>query len=64
MIRALFTSATGMQAQQLNLDTVANNLANVNTSGFKRNRVDFQDLLYQTLRPAGTRVANGVEVPT
>ncbi|MBI4246970.1 MAG: flagellar basal-body rod protein FlgG [Candidatus Rokubacteria bacterium] len=64
MIRALFTAATGMQAQQLNLDTIANNLANVNTSGFKRNRVDFQDLLYQTLRPAGTRVAAGVEVPT
>jgi flagellar basal-body rod protein FlgG len=53
-----------MQAQQLNLDTVANNLANVNTTGFKKNRVDFQDLLYQTLRPAGTRVAGGAEVPT
>jgi flagellar basal-body rod protein FlgG len=64
MIRALFTAATGMQAQQLNLDTVANNLANVNTTGFKKNRVDFQDLLYQTLRPAGTRVAGGAEVPT
>ncbi len=64
MIRALFTAATGMQAQQLNLDTIANNLANVNTTGFKRNRVDFQDLLYQTLRPAGTRMAGGVEVPT
>jgi flagellar basal-body rod protein FlgG len=64
MIRALFTAATGMQAQQLNLDTIANNLANVNTTGFKKNRVDFQDLLYQTLRPAGTRVVAGVEVPT
>jgi len=64
MIRALFTAATGMQAQQLNLDTIANNLANVNTTGFKRNRVDFQDLIYQTLRPAGTRVAAGVDVPT
>jgi flagellar basal-body rod protein FlgG len=64
MIRALFTAATGMQAQQLNLDTIANNLANVNTTGFKRNRVDFQDLLYQNLRPAGTRMAGGVEVPT
>ena len=63
MIRALFTASTGMQAQQLNLDTIANNLANVNTSGFKRTRVDFQDLLYQTLRPAGTRTGNG-EVPT
>jgi flagellar basal-body rod protein FlgG len=64
MIRALFTAATGMLAQQLNLDSIANNLANVNTTGFKRNRVDFQDLLYQTLRPAGTRSAGGVEVPT
>ena len=63
MIRALFTASTGMQAQQLNLDTIANNLANVNTNGFKRTRVDFQDLLYQTLRPAGTRTGNG-EVPT
>lgn len=64
MIRALFTAATGMQAQQINLDTVANNLANVNTTGFKRNRVDFQDLLYQTLRAPGTRVTAGAEVPT
>ncbi len=64
MIRALFTAATGMQAQQVNLDTVANNLANVNTTGFKRNRVDFQDLLYQTLRAPGTRVTAGAEVPT
>jgi flagellar basal-body rod protein FlgG len=53
-----------MQAQQLNLDTISNNLANVNTSGFKKNRVDFQDLLYQTLRTPGTRVATGAEVPT
>jgi flagellar basal-body rod protein FlgG len=63
MIRALFTAGTGMQAQQVNLDVVANNLANVNTAGFKRSRVDFQDLLYQTLRPAGTR-AGSTEVPT
>src|SRR5262249_46383423 len=63
MIRALFTAGTGMQAQQLNLDVVANNLANVNTPGFKRSRVDFQDLLYQTLRPAGVRTGGG-EVPT
>lgn len=63
MIRALFTAATGMQAQQLNLDVIANNLANVNTNGFKRSRIDFQDLLYQTLRPAGTRVG-GTEIPT
>ena len=63
MIRALWTAGTGMQAQQLNLDVVANNMANVNTTGFKRSRVDFQDLLYQTLQPAGTRTGGG-EVPS
>lgn len=64
MIRALWTAATGMAAQQLNVDNTANNLANVNTTGFKRSRVDFQDLLYQTLRPAGATVATGAQVPT
>jgi flagellar basal-body rod protein FlgG len=64
MMRALYTSATGMTAQQLNMDVVANNLANVNTSGFKRSRVDFQDLLYQSTREAGTTVAKGAQVPT
>lgn len=64
MMRALWTSATGMMAQQLNMDVVANNLANVNTSGFKRSRVDFQDLLYQSTREAGTTVAKGATVPT
>jgi flagellar basal-body rod protein FlgG len=63
VIRALFTAGTGMQAQQTNLDVIANNLANVNTPGFKRSRVDFEDLLYQTARPAGTRSGSG-EIPT
>jgi len=53
MMRALSTAATGMQAQQLNVDTIANNLANVNTPSFKKTRARFQDLLYQDLRPAG-----------
>jgi flagellar basal-body rod protein FlgG len=53
-----------MMAQQLNMDVVANNLANVNTSGFKRSRADFQDLLYQSTREAGTTVAKGAVVPT
>lgn len=53
MMRALSTAATGMQAQQLNVDTIANNLANVNTPSFKTARVRFQDLMYQDLRPAG-----------
>jgi flagellar basal-body rod protein FlgG len=53
-----------MQAQQLNLDTIANNLANVNTTGFKRTRVDFQDFLYQTYRAPGTIGSQGTTVPT
>ncbi len=54
MIRSLFTAATGMVAQQLNLDVVANNIANVNTSGFKKNKADFQDLMYQIIEEPGT----------
>jgi len=64
MMRALYTSATGMMAQQLNMDVIANNLANVNTVGFKRSRADFQDLLYQEMRPAGAPVAQGAQSPT
>ncbi len=63
MLGALFTSSTGMKAQQLYVDTIANNLANVNTTGFKKSRIDFQDLLYQTLKPAGSETAEGSEVP-
>jgi flagellar basal-body rod protein FlgG len=54
MIRSLFTAATGMIAQQLNLDVIANNLANVNTTGFKKNKADFQDLMYQIIEEPGT----------
>ncbi|MBS1720763.1 MAG: flagellar basal-body rod protein FlgG [Armatimonadetes bacterium] len=53
MMRALNTAATGMVAQQYNLDTIANNLANVNTTAFKGNRAEFQDLMYQTFRASG-----------
>lgn len=64
MIRALWTAATGMQAQQTSIDTIANNLANVNTTGFKQSRTDFQDLLYANLRPAGSDTSqNGTQVP-
>ncbi|MBD3182239.1 flagellar basal-body rod protein FlgG [Candidatus Poribacteria bacterium] len=63
MIRSLWTAASGMAAQQLNTDVIANNLANVNTTGFKRSRADFQDLLYQTVRPAGTSNAAGAQIP-
>jgi flagellar basal-body rod protein FlgG len=52
-MQSLYTAATGMLAQQLNIDTISNNLANVSTTGFKKQRVDFQDLLYQNVKPAG-----------
>ena len=64
MIRTLWIAATGMQAQTLNLDVISNNLANVTTSGFKKSRADFQDLLYETIKPAGATSAEGNEVPT
>jgi flagellar basal-body rod protein FlgG len=64
MIRSLFTAATGMRAQDLNVSVISNNLANVNTVGFKRSRPEFQDLLYQNLRLVGTLSPNGNQVPT
>jgi flagellar basal-body rod protein FlgG len=64
MIRALWTAGTGMVAQQFNIDTIANNLANANTIGYKKVRAEFQDLMYQTLRAAGNSVTQGVQSPT
>ena len=64
MIRSLWTAASGMTAQQFKIDTISNNLANVNTTGFKKSRVDFQDLLYQTQKYAGTPTTAGAQVPT
>lgn len=64
MIRALFTSRTGMIAQQLQLDNISNNLANANTAGFKKSRVGFEDLFYQTVRAAGVDTTGGGQVPT
>jgi len=62
---SLYSAATGMEAQQLNLNTIANNLANVNTPGFKRSKIEFQDLLYQTpSRASGTDSGGGNLVPT
>lgn len=63
MIRAMFSAATGMIAQQTTIDTIANNLANVNTTGFKKSRVNFQDLLYETLKPPGGQTAAGNIIP-
>jgi flagellar basal-body rod protein FlgG len=54
MFRSLYTAATGMQAQQFNLDTIANNLANASTAGFRRRRLQFQDLIYQNMVMPGT----------
>jgi len=56
MMRALYTAASGMSAQQYNIDTISNNLANVNTTGFRQNKARFQDLIYQQLRAPGTPV--------
>ena len=64
MNRVMHTAASGMAAQQLNVDTIANNLANVNTPGYKKSRIEFQDLLYQTFRPAGSGTLGQAEVPT
>lgn len=64
MMRSLYIAATGMEAQKLNIDVISNNLANVNTVGFKRSRADFQDLMYQTLRAAGASSAEGAQIPS
>lgn len=64
MIRALRTAASGMTAQQLNVDNIANNLANVNTTGFKKSKVEFQDIMYQSLRKPGVQSAVGAVTPT
>ena len=64
-MRALSIAATGMQAQTLNTDVIANNIANLSTTGFKRQRAEFQDLIYQTIQRTGTTSSdNGNIVPT
>jgi flagellar basal-body rod protein FlgG len=65
MMRSLWTAGTGMKGQQVNLDVISNNIANVNTAGFKKYRVDFQDLMYQNLRAQGTVTGDdNNQVPT
>ncbi len=64
MIRSLMTAATGMEAQQTNIDVIANNLANVNTNAFKGSRANFHDLIYQTLRAPGQSATTGTVVPS
>jgi flagellar basal-body rod protein FlgG len=63
MIRGLWTAATGMSCQQAHINTIANNLANVNTSGFKKSRINFQDLMYQNLRTVGAATSSGGQLP-
>ncbi|OPL13769.1 MAG: flagellar basal-body rod protein FlgG [delta proteobacterium MLS_D] len=63
MIRALWTAATGMESQQINQDVIANNLANINTVGFKKARADFQDLMYQVYSKAGVETTSGTDLP-
>ncbi len=63
MIKAMRTAASGMSGQQMNVDNIANNLANVNTTGFKKSKLEFQDVLYQNYRAAGVASALGTQVP-
>ena len=63
MIRAMRTAASGMYAQKLNVDNITNNLANVNTTGFKKAKLEFQDVLYEVMRMAGATTAVGYAVP-
>jgi len=60
----MYTASTGMEAQQLYMDTISHNLSNVNTNGFKRSKVEFQDLMYQTLREPGVRNPEGGMAPS
>ncbi|RMG41551.1 MAG: flagellar basal-body rod protein FlgG [Candidatus Dadabacteria bacterium] len=64
MIRALYTSATGMNAQETNIDVIANNLANVNTTSYKKSRADFQDLVYQYLIEPGAKTSANTSSPS
>jgi flagellar basal-body rod protein FlgG len=63
MLRALYSAAAGMESQQMNLDVISNNLANVNTNGYKETKLQFQDVLYQTTRQAGSEQGAGNQLP-
>src|SRR5579872_4950303 len=63
MIRALYSAASGMRAQELNVDNIANNLANANTVGYKSRRAQFQDLMYQSVLQPGTAAGQQTVVP-
>ncbi len=63
MLRALSTSATGLEAQQANIERISNDIANVNTDGYKKSRNEFQDLMYQTVKEPGAQLGNGTISP-
>src|SRR3954468_15413855 len=63
MIQALTTSATGLEAQQANIERISNDLANVNTDGYKRSRNEFQDLMYETVKEAGGSLGANSQSP-
>lgn len=64
MLRALYSAAAGMESQQMNLDVISNNLANANTTGYKATKLQFQDLLYQNTREAGSQQGGGNQLPS
>ncbi len=64
MVKSLFTAATGMDAQQTRIAVISNNIANINTTGFKTNRAEFQDLIYETRSLAGGETASGIQSPS
>ena len=64
MIRSLWTGTTGMNAQQLSIDVIANNLANVSTTGFKKSTTEFKDLLYEMIKVPGSQTSADTESPT
>ena len=64
MMHSLTTAATGMQAQQLQLDTISHNLANVSTNGYKKSHAVFEDLMYQNMRQAGANSSEQTQLPT
>jgi len=64
MIRSLWISKTGLEAQQTQMDVISNNLANINTSGFKRSRAVFEDLLYQNMRQPGAQSSQQTQIPS
>jgi len=64
VIRSLWIAKTGLESQQISMDVISNNLANVNTAGFKRSRAVFEDLMYQTLRQPGAQVGDSNQLPS